>query len=191
MEQWRGKVAIVTGASVGIGANTAIALADAGMQVIGFARRAELIDALQASVKGDGKIVGYKVDLTIEKELLDAFERVESEYGGVDVLINNAAFLASDFVCNTSSETMRKMLELNVVAATICVQETVKNLRKRNAKGHIIALNSILGHRIPDVPHPVFGFYPTTKFAITALAHLIKSEMAHFKAQIKFTVRVQ
>lgn len=77
---------------------------------------------------------------------------------------------------------------MNVVAATICVRETIKNLRERNSKGYIISLNSVLGHRIPDVPVPVFGIYPASKFAISALSHLIKSEMSYNKAPIKFTV---
>lgn len=188
MEQWRGKVAIVTGASVGIGADTSIALANAGMTVVGLARRVELVDNLQSKVTGDGKIVGRKADLTVEAEILAAFNWVEETYGGVDVLINNAAILISDFVIDTPIETVRQIFDLNVVGATICVQQTVKSLRKRGAKGHIIALNSILGHRVPDVPKPVFGIYPASKFAISALAFLVKSEMAYLKAPIKFTV---
>lgn len=188
MEQWNNKVAVVTGASVGIGADTSIALANAGMTVIGLARRVELVNELQSKVTGPGKIVGRKVDLTVEAELLSVFEWIENNYGGVDVLINNAAILISDFVVDTPIETVRKVFDLNVVAATICVQQTVKSLRKRGSKGHIIALNSILGHRIPDVPKPVFGIYPASKFAISALAHLVKSEMAFLKAPIKFTV---
>lgn len=189
MDQWRNKVAVVTGASVGIGADISIALANAGMTVVGFARRAELIDALQTKVTtGDGKIVSRKVDLTLDKEIKAGFAWVEETFGGVDVLINNAALLVSDFVTETPVETIRQIFDLNVVAATVCVQETVKSLRKRATKGHIIALNSILGHRIPDVPVPVFGIYPASKFAISALSHLIKSEMAFHKAPIKFTV---
>jgi len=187
MEQWRGKIAVVTGASVGIGADTSIALANAGMTVIGLARRANLITALQAKVSGDGKIVGRQVDLTVEQEILDAFAWIEAQYGGADVLINNAALLVSGLVVDSPTDTIRKIFDLNVVGATICVQQMVKSLRKRGAKGHIIALNSILGHRIPDVPAPVFGIYPASKFAISALAHLVKSEMAFFKAPIKFT----
>lgn len=181
-------MAIVTGASVGIGADTSIALANAGMTVVGLARRVELVDELKKKVTGGGKIVGRKVDLTVEPEILSAFAWVEETFGGADVLINNAAILISDFVVDTPVETIRKIFDLNVVGATICVQQAIKSLRKRNAKGHIIALNSILGHRIPDVPKPVFGIYPASKFAITALAHLVKSEMAFLKAPIKFTV---
>uniref|UniRef100_A0A336MY33 CSON002860 protein n=1 Tax=Culicoides sonorensis TaxID=179676 RepID=A0A336MY33_CULSO len=187
MEQWKGKVALVTGASVGIGAETALALANSGMVVVGIARRDHAIEALSKKVTGEGKIIARKCDLSIETDILDLFKWIESELGGVDVLINNAALLISNFVTETPTETIRDIFNLNVVAATICVKETVKSIRNRNSKGHIINLNSILGHRIPDVPVPVFGIYPASKFAISAINHLIKAEMAYYKVQIKCT----
>jgi NADP+-dependent farnesol dehydrogenase len=187
MEQWKGKVALVTGASVGIGADTALALANSGVIVVGTARRQHLIEALNNKVTGEGKIIGKKCDLTVETEILDLFKWINDNLGGVDILINNAALLISNFVSDTPTQQIRDIFDLNVVAATICVRETIKNLRERNAKGYIISLNSVLGHRIPDVPVPVFGIYPASKFAISALSHLIKSEMSYHKAPIKFT----
>ncbi|XP_063705276.1 farnesol dehydrogenase-like [Culicoides brevitarsis] len=187
MDQWKGKVALVTGASVGIGANTAVELANAGMIVIGIARRESAIAALVSKVTGEGKIIAKKCDLTVEAEIIEVFKWIEANYGGVDVLINNAALLLSNFMTETPTDQIREIFNLNVVAATICVQETIKNLRKRQAKGHIINLNSILGHRIPDVPRPVFGIYPASKFAMSAINHLIKAEMSYLKAPIKCT----
>lgn len=188
MDQWKGKVALVTGASVGIGAHTAVALANAGMIVVGVARRAPAIEALASKVTGEGKILAKKCDLSVETEILEVFTWIESELGGVDVLINNAALLISNFVTETPTDQIRDIFNLNVIAATICVRETVKSLRKRNAKGHIINLNSILGHRIPDVPKPCFGIYPGSKFALSAINHLIKAEMSFHQAPIKLTV---
>lgn len=98
MDQWKGKVALVTGASVGIGADTAIALANAGMTVVGISRRAPMIEALNVKVTGEGKILARKCDLFIETDILSVFEWIENELGGVDVLINNAALLISNFV---------------------------------------------------------------------------------------------
>lgn len=101
MDQWKGKVALVTGASVGIGAHTAVALANAGMIVVGVARRAPAIEALSSKVTGEGKIYAKKCDLMVEAEIHEVFKWIESELGGVDVLINNAALLISNFVTGT------------------------------------------------------------------------------------------
>jgi len=187
MDQWKGKVALVTGASVGIGADTAIALANSGMIVVGASRRENLIDELNQKVIGEGKIIGRKCDLCVEEEILDLFKWIEDNWGGVNVLINNAALLISNFVTATPTQQIRDIFDLNVIAASICIRETVKSIRKRKAKGHIIALNSVLGHRIPDVPVPVFGIYPASKYAISGLNHLIKSEISYFKEHIKYT----
>lgn len=91
MERWSGKVAVVTGASAGIGAQITIDLANAGLTVIGLARRKECVEALKSQVKSSvGSIVGYKCDISKLDSIKTAFSWIESNYGVVNILINNA-----------------------------------------------------------------------------------------------------
>jgi len=92
MERWAGKVALVTGASVGIGADITKSLAENGMKVIAVARRLENLQQLAATLKRDYKAEVYPMqcDVQQEKDILNVFNWAEKELGGVDVLINNA-----------------------------------------------------------------------------------------------------
>lgn len=92
MERWVGKVALVTGASVGIGAQVTRQLAESGLKVIAVARRLENLQQLAASLKREHKAEVYPVqcDVRQEKDILKVFEWAEKELGGVDVLVNNA-----------------------------------------------------------------------------------------------------
>ncbi|XP_063368798.1 farnesol dehydrogenase-like [Cydia amplana] len=98
MERWAGKTAVVTGASAGIGAAVCLRLAKEGLRVVGLARRERLVQKLQAEVTGAGKIYGMRCDVGKPGEIAAAFERVESECGGVDLLVNNAALLPSGHI---------------------------------------------------------------------------------------------
>lgn len=103
MERWAGKVALVTGASVGIGAQVTRALAENGMKVIAVARRLEILQQLAASLKRECKAEVYPVqcDVRLEKDILNVFKWAERELGGVDVLINNAGVLSSQPIIGT------------------------------------------------------------------------------------------
>lgn len=97
MDQWAGKVALVTGASSGIGAEIAKALAKDGMKVIAVARRLENLKELAASIKREFNVEVYpmKCDVQQEEEILKVFKWAEEELGGVDVLINNAGVVVN------------------------------------------------------------------------------------------------
>lgn len=97
MERWSGKVALVTGASSGIGAEIARALALKGMKVIVVARRIEKLQELAADVqrKCNVKLHPVKCDVEKEEEILEVFKLAEKDLNGVDVLINNAGVLTS------------------------------------------------------------------------------------------------
>lgn len=187
MDKWQGKVAVVTGSSAGIGASVTKALANAGMHVVGLARRVEAIEALATDVSGSGRIYGRKCDVTNESEVLSAFAWIRDTLGGVDVFVNNAGIMKAAFLIDGETEDFQKTFDLNVVAACRCTREAVKHMRSTGTEGHIIIINSILGHRIPDVPVPLFNVYPATKYALTALSQTIRQELHFHKANIKLT----
>lgn len=98
MDRWTGKVALVTGASVGIGAQITRELAKNGMKVIAIARRLDKLQELAADIKREHKVDVYPLacDVRKEEDILNVFKWTEMKLGGVDVLINNAGALASE-----------------------------------------------------------------------------------------------
>lgn len=105
MDRWIGKIAIVTGASAGIGEAISRAFVGAGIEVVGLARRVDRIREIAESLKGaKGKLHAVKCDLRNEDDILKAFQWTTKELGGVDVLVNNAgvavtATIAGKILC--------------------------------------------------------------------------------------------
>ncbi|KAH8264057.1 hypothetical protein KR038_002034 [Drosophila bunnanda] len=184
---WRNKVAVVTGASVGIGACTALELANAGMIVVGLARRVELIEALKDQVMGEGKIFGRQCDLSDEEQLTSAFSWIREKFQAVHVLVCNAGILKANFLSESTTKDIKELFDTNVVATACCLREALKHMAAVNVRGHIVVMNSVLGHRIPEVPVPLFSVYPATKHAITALCQTVRQEIHFLKLNIKLT----
>ncbi|XP_068156025.1 farnesol dehydrogenase [Drosophila tropicalis] len=184
---WRNKVVVVTGASVGIGASTAVTLANAGMVVVGLARRAELIESLNAQVNGEGKIVGRQCDLCNDEDLKSAFSWILERFQCIHVLICNAGILKANFLKESPTKDIKELFDTNVVATASCLREALKHMAESKVRGHIIVMNSVLGHRIPEVPVPLFSVYPATKHAITALCQTVRQEIHFLKLNIKLT----
>ena len=93
MDRLKGRVAVVTGASAGIGADIVKQLAIQGVVVVGLARRKEQVEKLAKEVGNKGKIHAVKCSVTDEKEVADAFEWIDKNLGAISVLINNAGML--------------------------------------------------------------------------------------------------
>uniref|UniRef100_A0A1B6IGQ7 Dehydrogenase n=1 Tax=Homalodisca liturata TaxID=320908 RepID=A0A1B6IGQ7_9HEMI len=187
MEQWKGKVAIVTGASAGIGAAIAQALVHHGMVVVGLARRQhkiqELADKL-VQAQEPGKLYALKVDLTKEEEILSAFGWVEKELGGADVLINNAGVAYLDCIQDGKTDIWQNTLNVNVLAFCICAREYLKSMEKRkNQHGHIVVINSVSGHMIMGCN----AVYHGSKHAIAAITQCLRRELNEKNSSIKVT----
>ncbi|XP_008295373.1 dehydrogenase/reductase SDR family member 11-like [Stegastes partitus] len=189
MERWRGRVALVTGASVGIGAAVARELVRHGMKVVGCARNVDKIKELAAECKKagyTGVLVPIKCDLTKEEEILSMFAAIKAQHKGVDVCINNAGLGNSDHLLNGKTSGWRTMLDLNVLALSICTREAYQSMKERNVDdGHIIHINSVLGHFVP--PYSDFHFYTATKYAVTALTEGLRQELREAKTHIRAT----
>uniref|UniRef100_A0A182PNN2 Dehydrogenase n=1 Tax=Anopheles epiroticus TaxID=199890 RepID=A0A182PNN2_9DIPT len=187
MEKWTGKIALVTGASSGIGQDVALALANAGMVVVGIARRAELITLLSTKVTGTGKIYAKKCDVSNEGEIMETLTWIRREFGGVDVLINNAGIYRYQFISQSETSDFRDTFNVNVLATCIFIREVVKDMQARATCGHIVVLNSLLGKRIPDVSMPLFGVYPASKYALVGVTEVLRQELSFLKLPIKVT----
>lgn len=97
MDRWSGKVAVVTGASIGIGAAITEALVRAGIKVVGVGRRVQRIRELATKLKGQkGILHPMECDVRKEEDIARVFQWTEKELGGVDILVNNAGFLTPE-----------------------------------------------------------------------------------------------
>ncbi|XP_069683455.1 farnesol dehydrogenase-like [Periplaneta americana] len=186
MERWSGRVAVVTGASVGIGASIAAELTKKGLKVVGLARRSEKIEELSKTLdSAKGKLYAVKCDVSNESEVKEAFKWVKDNLGVVDVLVNNAAVLYDNSIIDGPTEELKKMLDLNVLGLSMCTKEALQVMKEKGVDdGHIIHINSVAGH----MPSPGrFTMYFATKHAVTALTEGLRRELVQQKSKIRVT----
>ncbi|KAM9318986.1 dehydrogenase/reductase SDR family member 11-like [Pholidichthys leucotaenia] len=187
MERWKGRVALVTGASSGIGAAIAKELVRHGMTVVGCARDVGKIEKLAEDYKREGLsgvLVPIKCDLSKEEEILSMFAAIKGQYKGVDVCINNAGLAHPEPLLSGKTSGWKNMLDVNVVALSICTREAYQSMKERNVDdGQIINLNSICGHVV--IPQRDIHFYTASKFAVTALTEGLRQELHEAKTHIR------
>ena len=183
ISKWKNEEALVTGASSGIGWGIALALGRAGMKVAVTGRRKEQLEKLLA-VLNDNEVEGLAIpaDFSREEDIVQVFERIRSEWGGVRVLINNAGLGYQEDLAQGSAESWREMLNVNVLALTLCMQEAIKDMEPAGA-GQIINISSVAGHRVPLGKQ--FGMYSATKHAVKALTEAMWGELAAKGSPIK------
>ncbi|XP_022183729.1 farnesol dehydrogenase-like [Myzus persicae] len=185
MEQWRGKVAIVTGASAGIGAAIVVKLAENGVHVVALARREHLLKELAESLtdKNYGTIYTKVCDVTNEQAVKDVFSWVDSTLGGPSILINNAGVSKLSSLLNGKLEDWQEILNLNVLALSVCSREAYKSMTKNKIDGHIIQINSISGHS--STPNFAYKMYNASKQAVTTLCDGLRHELQLTGSKIK------
>ncbi|PNF26478.1 Farnesol dehydrogenase [Cryptotermes secundus] len=186
MERWSGRVAVVTGASSGIGAAIAAELTKKGLKVAGLARRVERVEELSKSLSSaKGKLHAVKCDVSKEEDVQAAFKWVKANLGGVDILVNNAAVLCATYLSSAPTEELKRMLDLNVLGLSVCTKEALQSMKERGVDdGHIIHINSVAGH-IP--PGEAYAMYYATKHAVTVLTEGLRRELVNLKSKIRVT----
>uniref|UniRef100_H3BDM6 Dehydrogenase/reductase SDR family member 11 n=1 Tax=Latimeria chalumnae TaxID=7897 RepID=H3BDM6_LATCH len=133
-----------------------------------------------------GTLIPYKCDLSNEEEILSMFSAIKTLHQGVDVCINNAGLARPEPLLSGKSEGWRNMIDVNVMALSICTREAYQSMKERNVDdGHIININSMSGHRI--VPISASHFYCATKFAVTAMTEGLRQELREAKSHIRAT----
>ncbi|KAG7171920.1 Dehydrogenase/reductase SDR family member 11-like 1, partial [Homarus americanus] len=168
MERWIGRVALVTGASAGIGAAICRVLVDKGMKVVGAARDEERIQALANELANKpGSLTAIKCDITKDSDILSLFASIKEKFGGVDVCINNAGMSHNHSLLEGTPQEWREMLDVNVVGLCLCTREAVASMRHRVSQ-------SLRTH-----------FYAATKFAVRALTEGLRQELRDVKSRIR------
>jgi len=172
-ERLHGRVAVVTGASRGIGLATAQRLVDEGARVCITARRAEpLQTALDGFPAGSAIAVAGRADDPAHRE--EVFERVAGEFGGIDILVNNAGINPVYGPLETLElDAARKVLDVNVVGTLAWVQEAVRSGLGTSAPGVVVNVSSVTG----AVPSPGIGWYGVSKAAVSHLTATLAVEL--------------
>lgn len=173
MQRWAGKTAVVTGVSSGIGAAIAGRLVAAGMRVVGCGRRHERVAEILAAADPTAQAtLAVRCDVRDENAVKQLFAATE-QFGGVDVLINNAGLGHAGSLAAGVAADWQEMLEVNILGLCLCTREAVTSMRRRGVAGQIIHIGSMAGQRVP----PGAGFYGATKHAVRALTESLRIEL--------------
>lgn len=157
-------------------------------QVVGLARRADRLEEISRELSNlKGELIPVPTDITKEEEILQAFEWTNKHLGPVCILINNAGLGRDSSILNSTTEMWTEIFEVNVIGLCIATREAVKNMRENNIDGHVININSVLGHYCYDLP--TANVYPASKHAVTALTECLRMELSSLGTKIKITVR--
>ncbi|XP_049771487.1 dehydrogenase/reductase SDR family member 11-like [Schistocerca cancellata] len=185
MERYTGRVALVTGASAGIGAAITQALLRHGVTVVGLARRVDRIKALESN-DAPGKLYALEGDVRNEEQILSAFKWINDHLGGVDILINNAGVAQDSDLTAAPTEEWRKTFEINVLGLSICTREAVQGMFQRGVNdGFIINISSTGGLRSPSTPS--LCMYSASKHAVQVLTEGLRKDLADKKSGIRVT----
>ncbi len=181
MERWTNEVALVTGASEGIGADVVQRLHSEGMRVVGCARRVDRLQHMRERL--GGRFHPIACDLRDELAILKMFAEIESVWGPVSVLVNNAGLGHHAPMLSGATGQWREMLEVNVLALAICTREAVSRMIAHKRKGHVLHISSMSAHRVP----PNSGMYAASKHAVRALTEALRLELHEQDAGVRVT----
>jgi NAD(P)-dependent dehydrogenase (short-subunit alcohol dehydrogenase family) len=168
-KQLQDRVAIVTGASNGIGRAIAETFATEGARTVLVARRAALLDEVAAGIRDrGGEALPVPTDVTQEAQVAALFATVKQTYGRLDVLVNNAGVPTH---INTEDITLaywREVLDINITAAFLCCREAIRIMKEQTPQGgRIINMGSVSA----KTPRPDSLPYTATKFAMHGMTH--------------------
>jgi NAD(P)-dependent dehydrogenase (short-subunit alcohol dehydrogenase family) len=172
----KGRVALVTGASSGLGIQFAKALAENGASVTLVARRADRLAALKAEIEGKGgKAVAIEADVTDTAAMARAFDAAEKAFGTVTILVNNAGIAQSPRrAIDVSVEEWRKVLGVNLDAVFANAQEAARRMLAAKQQGSIVNIASVLGFGVAKG----VAAYATAKAGVIQITKALAVELA-------------
>jgi NADP-dependent 3-hydroxy acid dehydrogenase YdfG len=174
-----GTVALVTGASSGIGAATATGLADAGATVALVARRRQRMDAIVETIRArGGSASAFEADITDRSQAEQAVERAVAEHGRLDILVNNAGTMLVGPVADADDAEWQRMLDINVSGLLHVTRAAVPHLGRAASSAprrvaDIVNISSTAGR----VARPNYAVYSLTKFGVNAFSESLRQEL--------------
>lgn len=176
------RVALVTGASSGIGEATALTLAAAGARVAVAARRRDRLEGVAKRIRASGgEALVVKTDFGVEAEAQRAVHETEKAFGRLDILVNNAGVMYLEPVIEADLARWRRMFEINVLGLIAATQAALPGMRDRR-DGHIVNIASTAGR----VASPMGAAYSGTKFGVVAFSESLRKEI--YKDRVRVTV---
>jgi NADP-dependent 3-hydroxy acid dehydrogenase YdfG len=173
-------VLVITGASTGIGAATALRAAEFGYRVTIAARSEDKLMALRDELGGDGKALAFRCDVRSWEDQQTLVRETLERFGRLDAFLANAGFGAKRGFLEESVEFWKSMIDTNVFGAALSIRASLGHF-KREGRGHLLLTSSVAGRRaLPG------SLYSATKFAVTAMGEALRQEVAD--TDIKVTV---
>jgi len=176
-----GKVAIITGASSGIGAATARAFAREGMNLVITARREDRLRALAEEIRRLGAdaeiVIGDAADPALNTRLLDA---AASRFGAFDVVFANAGYGTEQGLLDMDTESVRRMFEVNFFSSIDLLRTAAQRLIEQQRRGHLLLCSSALA----KFTLPYFGVYAATKSAQAMVSRSLRFELEPYGIEV-------
>jgi 3-oxoacyl-[acyl-carrier protein] reductase len=179
----KGKIAVVTGGTRGIGRGIADALVRSGSNVCISGRRRDEVDRVVKELEDldEGRIAGTVCDVREYDQVKALLAFASSEFGGVDVLVNNAGIGIFESVEEMSPEDFRAILETNLFGVFYCCHEAIPLMRERGG-GYIINISSLAGAN----PHPRMAAYNASKFGLNGFSEALMQEVRHDGIKVSY-----
>lgn len=171
------KVWFITGSSTGFGRELAEEALEQGYRVVATARQPEALNDLVERYPDTARAV--KLDVTKPEEVRAAIDAAVSEFGRVDVLVNNAGYGLIGAIEEVTDEQFRHQFETNVFGAVDVIKAVLPLMREQKS-GHILNLSSVGGF----IAFPSSGYYTATKFALEAFSEALAAEAGHFGVKV-------
>jgi len=176
-----GKVALVTGASGGLGRHFALTLARNGATVVVAARRIDSINAVAAEIAAaGGQSAAVVLDVTSSDSVRAAFDQAQARFEAVDILVNNSGIVVGKPALEQSPEDWNQVLETNLRGAFFMATECARRLRDAKRPGSIINIASILGLRQASM----VASYAASKAALIQLTKTLALELARYDIRV-------
>lgn len=168
-----GKVALVTGASSGIGEGITLALAEAGATVAVAARRADRLSGLVQRIEAaGGKALAIAADMTVEAEAIRAVEDTAAQLGRIDILINSAGVMQAGGIENADLDEYRRVFDINVFGTVYTSRAAIPHMLAQGA-GDIVTISSLAGRKGGAMTNS----YSASKHAVNAMTDAMRQEL--------------